>query len=118
MLTNAPLRAPQPLEFLVSFGIEPVESMPHDGYWCYLLADASGQSLRLSFNIHEASVQAVLSCDNGEIVRFSHEAGIELRCTPEGVIEADFQSRGMRTKLQIQTKPRLSLSIASLLSER
>ena len=44
-------RALDEAELLEFFGVNPVERVVDDGYWCYEISDERGVTLRFSFNL-------------------------------------------------------------------
>lgn len=48
---------PSEIDFLASFGVEPCEAVPEDGYWVYEFDGPAGCRVRLSFRTHDGSVQ-------------------------------------------------------------
>lgn len=68
------LETPSELDMLVAFGVEPIESAPKDGYWCYELADNVGQMLRLAFNTIERNIYTSLYVNENEVFSVFRES--------------------------------------------
>ncbi len=118
MNLNAPLEASTEVEFLECLGVEPESAVPHDGFWRYRLFDANGTSLRLSFNIHEASVQVVVECRGREVIALSQEGAVALKCDGSGQIHGEFRSGPWCSTITIQTQPLISVAAAALIDRR
>jgi hypothetical protein len=97
-----------------------VESSPQDGFWLYQGFDVQGIELRLSFNILERSVQAVLRADGFEIASVSVEGGRRLELlggAESSWIKCTFKSASTHGVLQIALRPRIQLRSSTLVDE-
>jgi hypothetical protein len=66
-------KVPEESEFLQHFSVGPEKSAPKDGYCCYEFKDVSGTMLRVSFNVHERSLQTILLKGGYEFSRVCQE---------------------------------------------
>ena len=106
---------PDELSFLESFGVEPLESAPEDGYWCYRLADGAGGAVRLSFNVLERSLQTIQEFGGVGKATVSCEGAVSLRLADDGTsLNGECRSEGSRTTLELQVMPHVEVTWATL----
>ncbi len=111
---------PSELEFLESFGIEPEESYPSDGFWSYRFEGVSGISLILSFDQHAGSIQTALFLGDRELSTVSHEASERLKIvTVDGKARliGICRSKEEMAELTVETDPHICVRWASLRTE-
>ncbi len=87
------------------FGSGPTATVLEDGFWCYEIADGTGVSLRLSFNIHEMSVQTVILLGDREIETVIQEGADELRIEGDSLIGTF--SLTTTTRLEVSLRPQI-----------
>jgi len=110
---------PSETDFLAAFGIDPDESVPPDGFWCYTFESEGGDVVRLSFNTHERSVQTVCESNGRAICTVVHENADQIRIN-EGrgeasiIVEFAHGRDECRTQLRLQVHPELEISWSSL----
>jgi hypothetical protein len=92
---------PDEVELLEFFGDDPVERSVEDGYWCYVMTDERGLTLRFSFNIYERSVQTIVSLGGARVARVSHEAADRM-VVRDGKLVCEFSSDGSKTTLSVE----------------
>jgi hypothetical protein len=107
---------PDQVELLEFFGSGPVTQVVEDGYWCYEISDTRGLVLRLSFNLHERSVQTVLSLRGSNIATVSHE-GADRMLLRDGKLRCEFSSGSEKTTLTLETGRSISVTWSSLRTE-
>jgi hypothetical protein len=112
-------QVPSENDFLAAFGVEPIESAPQDGFWCYSFESDDGNAVRLSFNIHERSVQTVWMFKGRAVCTVVHENADEIRISNEvgaANISATFahERDECRTQLRLQIAPDLEINWTSL----
>jgi hypothetical protein len=111
---------PSEHEFHQVLGATLRESVPEDGYWCYEATDPSGVRLVISFNLHEASVQIVLSAGGREIQRTSSEGlrTVEIDQDPTTrKLVSHCATRDSRTRIEISFSEGLSVSWGMLFDQ-
>lgn len=104
-------------ELLSFFESDPVESMPADGFWCYEIKDKTGILLRVSFNMHEGSVQTVIDLGAKEISTVSHEGLFSLKIENDAgseCLKAEFDGHDYQTALKLHIKPQIHIHWSSL----
>lgn len=112
-------KVPPESDFLAAFGVEPAESAPQDGFWCYLFGSENGDVVRFSFNIQERSVQTVWESKGRAACMVVHENADEIRINDSGgkaSISVDFahERDECRTQLQLRVLPDLEITWSSL----
>lgn len=100
------------LELLEFFGTDPNERSK-DGYYCYVVADARGVTLRFSFHVLERSVQTVLLIDGASLCSVSHESATRMRVR-EGALWCEFLSADSKANLAVELHPHISVRWSSL----
>lgn len=113
--SGARMKFPSEQDFLEKLGIEPIDSKPEDGYWCYELPSEHVPVLRFSFNVHEGSVQTSWQSGAEVFATVVHEGALELRVTSTSIhvdFEASAESR--RTSLELIVVPRLETRWSSI----
>lgn len=112
-MSMSPTSFPLPYEFLSSFGVEPIEAAPEDGFWAYEFAGPTRSRVRFSFNIHEGSVQT--TCFMGdEIIALSvSEGALSISIEQEARIHITFEDC-MRKTLTIFVLPTVHLEWIAL----
>lgn len=111
--------APSETDFLASFGVDPAEALPEDGFWCYLFESDDGDAIRLSFDIHERSVQTVWESKGRVVCTVVHENASEIRINDDGgeaSISVDFSHERdeCQTQLLVRVLPDLEIKWSSL----
>ena len=77
------LEVPDQLMWLEVIGIEPLNAIPKDGYWCYELSHIDPLILQISFNIFERSLQTVIRFHDRAIQTVVQEGLTMLRLVEE-----------------------------------
>ena len=114
-MTRQSIQAPDELEFLEHFGVEPAEASPSDGFWQYEFSDAVGFQLVLSFDVLERSLQTVLVHDGVQVARMSAEGMVSLSIDEnDPVIRGRCLAPGVEMSVEIRAEPRLSVTWSSL----
>jgi hypothetical protein len=106
-------KVPDELELLDFFGVEPLESAPEDGYWCYEVTDQFKVRARVSFSIFERSLQIVLSCNDREIMTVSQEGAVKLTTfeTSSGLtLHCEFVYADAHSAVSIQVRPEIKVN--------
>jgi hypothetical protein len=117
-MVEAPgVRAPDPHTILATFGWEPIEERPEDGYWCYEITDSNQMTLRLSWNILEKSLRTLLSRNGQTIVVVYYEGSFIL--TPiefkdKWGLMAVFTDPGKETTVEIHVDPIICVKWSTL----
>ncbi len=111
--------APSETDFLAAFAVEPVESAPQDGFWCYSFESEGGDAVRLSFNAHERSVQTVYESNGRAVCTVVHENAEQIRINDEKgevsiTVEFAHGRDECRTQLRLRVLPELEISWSSL----
>lgn len=106
-------QVPDELELIGFFGAEPIDRSVDDGYWCFEVRDATGATLRFSFNLHERSVQTALSFAGDTQTSVSHEMADRLTVNGDH-LACEFSSVDLKTTLTVRLQPRLSIAWATL----
>ena len=112
-MSSSPLLAPAENDFLTSFGVEPIESAPQDGYWAYVFDGPDGSRVQFSFNTHEASIQTILFVGDVPVLTVVSEDAQLVRIGEEGAIYASF---GGNRRLTVRVFPSLSVEWSFLQS--
>ena|SRR5689334_491828 len=94
------MRVPDVAELTEFFGSEPVEHSAEDGYWCYEFTDELGIQIRLSFNIHERSLQTTLSLRGRQFATVLHEQADDLTVSGQ-CLSCVFSSESSKTTLTV-----------------
>jgi len=118
-MSNGFTEVPSETDFLAAFGVDPVESVPQDGFWCYSFESDSGDAVRLSFNVHERSVQTVWVSNGRTSCTVVHENADQIRINDGdggAYIFVDFAHKRdeCRTQLRLRVLPELEISWSSL----
>lgn len=111
-MTHRPTSVPSETDFLASFGVEPVESAPEDGYWAYIFDGPGGSSVRLSFNTHEGSVQTACLVGDQQVAVMVSEGAESIEIGEDERIRVLFSATGMT--LTVTVFPVASVEWASL----
>jgi hypothetical protein len=113
-------QVPDQASFLESFGIDPVEATPHDGYWCYEITDQYGTTLRLSFNTHERSLQTTILLQSRQLETISQEGATSLEIfekNGEWALRGEFDFENAQSSLEIEVKPAILMRWSTLVTE-
>lgn len=121
MTTSYPLfQVPDQAAFLESFGIDPVEAIPHDGYWCYEITDQYDTTLRLSFNTHERSLQTTILLRGRKIETTSQEGATSLEIfekNGERALRGEFDVDSAQSSVEIEVKPAILMKWSTLVTQ-
>ncbi len=112
-MTPLPTSAPSQTDFLASFGAEPTEAVPEDGYWAYDFDGPSGSRVRLSYNTHDGSVQTACLVGDQQLAVMVSEGAESIRIGEDERIHVVFSGQ-VRTTLTITVFPVASVEWASL----
>jgi hypothetical protein len=117
MIEAPGVRVPDPRTILATFGWEPTEDHPEDGYWCYEITDSNQITLRLSWNILERSLRTFLS-RNGQPIAVVYQEGSFI-LTPTKFkdrwgLMAVFTDAGRETTVEIQVDPVIQVKWSTL----
>ncbi|KHD11288.1 hypothetical protein PN36_34280 [Candidatus Thiomargarita nelsonii] len=112
-MLNKRFNYPDEMDFLSVFGVEPLESQPKDGFWCYLLSDDNQRQVKLSFDMPESSIQTTLIIDGLEISTVSSE-GAEYLNINDKTIRGKCQNDSDVTELLIKFEPHLQVTWSNL----
>ena len=108
------MKFPSELDFLESFGIEPVEVDASMAYCRYVKASDDGAGeLDFSFSAVSESFQVVLRCAGHEMASVSSENAslIEIRATQRGTgIHVVFDAHGGKSEAEVTLEPSLHCS--------
>jgi hypothetical protein len=114
-MLNKRFNYPDEMDFLSAFGVEPFESQPKDGFWCYLLSDDNQRQVKLSFDMPECSIQTTLIIDGLEISTVSSEGAEQLSIEDnDKTIRGKCQNDSDVTELLIKFKPHLQVTWSNL----
>jgi len=75
---------------LATYGVEPVESLPADGYWAYVFAGPGTSKLGFSFNTHAGSVQTAIFVGDDQVGVFYSEGAVAMRFDEDERIRVTF----------------------------
>lgn len=106
------------LEMLELFWVEPTQTEPEAGYWCYEVTDELGVTLKFGINIIQSSIQLELKIDRVLIGSFSFETveAIEILDYQKGQFSFAIDPRNSEigTRVQIELRPRIQVKCAML----
>jgi len=85
---------PSELDFLEALGVEPIESIPTEGYWCYRVPWSGSSMLRLSFRTHERSIQTAIEDGGRDQIVVVHEGLEELKIHDHSRLSATIDLAG------------------------
>lgn len=114
-------QVPDELSLLDFFEIEPLDSIPKDGYWCYEIIDELDTKLRISFNTHEESLQTILYRGEQTLITVVNEGAIRLSIidiNKDKILEGEFRYANAHTKVVIQIKPVITVQWSTLIDEK
>jgi hypothetical protein len=117
MIEAPGVRVPDTHTILATFGWEPIEARPEDGYWCYELTDSNQMTLRLSWNILEKSLRTLLSRSGQTIAVVYYEGSFILTPTKfndRWGLMAVFTDTGKETTVEIQVDPVIHVKWSTL----
>ncbi len=117
MIEAPGVRVPDPYMILATFGWEPIEDCPEDGYWCYEITDSNQITLRLSWNILERSFRTLLSKNGQTIAVVYYEGDFILTSTKfkdRWGLMAVFTGAGKETTVEIQVDPIICVKWSTL----
>jgi hypothetical protein len=121
MTTAFPLfRVPDQVSFLESFGVDPVEAVPRDGYWCYEITDQYDTTLRLSFNTHERSLQTTILLQGRKIETTSLEGATSLEIfekNGEPALRGECSFDNAQSSVVIEVKPAILMKWSTLVTQ-
>ncbi len=112
-MSQLPTSAPSETDFLASFGVEPVEKAPGDGYWAYVFDGPGGSRVRLSYNTHEGSVQTAVFVGDEQLAVLVSEGAESIQIGEDGRIRVTF-SGSATTTLTVTVFPMASVEWSSL----
>ncbi len=114
-MLNKRFNYPDEMDFLSVFGVEPLESQPKEGFWCYLLSDENQRQVKLSFDMQECSIQTTLIIDSLEISTVSSEGAEYYRHEDDDkTIRGKCQNDSDVTELLIKFEPHLQVTWSNL----
>ena len=114
-MPKSPLLVPDEVELIEFFGSEPQLAEPQNGFWLYETRDASGVTLRFSFDVLQCSVQTSIELGDVSVETVSHECATCIRkdgASNELVVE--FEDAGSRTELRVSIEDRIRCTWATL----
>jgi hypothetical protein len=112
---------PDEVSLLEFFESEPKDSSPSDGYWCYEATDSLGTKLKLSFNIHEGSVQTEIFIEEQSIANIVQEGATCLYLSDyysEKILQGEFTFSNAHTTLVVQIRPKIRVQWSTLVDEK
>lgn len=99
-------------DFLLAFGMVPVEEDPNMAYWRYIRSDKKGLlEVDLSFSAVGQSFQVVMRCQGQDVITVSSERvqNIELRSDRTGSgVHITFDIQGVASEALVLFEPELS----------
>jgi len=107
---------PSPLDFLSILGVEPIETVPTDGYWLYQLT-VYDVTCTLSFNIIEHWIQVELFSHDSKYLSFYQEGAIYLRIhaeTSKTYISSKFLLGNSYSNVIIDIAPKIFITINTI----
>jgi len=114
-MLNKRFNYPNEIDFLSIFGVEPLESQPKEGFWCYLLSDDKQRQVRLSFDMLGCSIQTTLIIDGLEISTVSSEGAEYLNIEDNNkTIRGKCQNDSDVIELFIKFEPHLQVTWSNL----
>jgi hypothetical protein len=106
------------LELLELFWVEPTQTEPEAGYWCYEVTDELGATLKFGIDIIQSSIQLELKLDRESIGIFSFENAEEIEIFDyqkgQFCFEIDSRNSAMGTKVQIELRPKIQVKCVML----
>jgi len=113
MPTDRGFEIPKEAELVEFFGREPVERSVEDGFWSFAVTDKRGVKLRFSFNLHERSVQTMLSVGEAVIETVSHELAARLQIKGTQ-LQTTFNGSDTKTLLVVEITPSIKIAWSTL----
>lgn len=117
-MTQWPFSIPDELTLIDFFEVEPVESSPKDGYWCYEVKDKKDTRLRISLNAIERSLRTEIYFGDHFVLRLEQEGGVRLKVEKykDGpLLIGEFDFRGAQSTVRVKVKPDIFIDTGTLL---
>ena len=106
------------LELLELFWVEPTQTEPEAGYWCYEVTDVLGVTLKFGIDIIQSSIQIELKLDRESIgiLSFENVEEIEILDYQKGqfYFTIDSGNLTMGTKVKIELRPKIQVKCVML----
>jgi len=106
---------PNRQEMMEFLGVSPTEETD-DGYCLYEISDED-QTLKLSFDVIERSIQTVISFQGQERIRVSQECAVSLKIIEGKFLQGRFEYNNARSIMEIYKTPSIFVKWYTLENE-